>query len=405
MRLFKVSRWASWNVLAVSGALLVCLGAIPSAEAGKAKTFYSFKNDGIDGINPEGALVPGTNGFFLGTTAFGGSDGFGTVFKVNAKGVETVLHSFAGTGGGGDGYSPRSGLRPMGSGIFYGTTPGGGQFGYGTVYSINQAGAYSVIYSFTGDNDGSNPYGGLIKDGAGNVYGITEYGGASGSQSAGFGTIYKIAAGGGQSVLYSFTGGDDGGHPTDVLVRDKAGNLYGVASDYGQFHSGVVFELSHAGVFSVLHPFTGGADGSDPIGGLAIDSAGSTLYGTTNRGGGAEIGTVFKIALGATPVFTTLHSFGGGGDANLPTTELVFDKAGDLYGTTGLGGEFDGGTIYKIASDGTESVVYSFSPVNGLQDGPAAAVLIKGSLASPVLYGTTDSGGANNKGSVFRLRP
>ena len=405
MKHFKMSRALSWKALAASSALLTCLGIASSAEAGKAKAFYSFKNDGIDGINPEGTLVAGTNGFFLGTTAFGGSDGFGTVFKVNAKGVETVLHAFAGTGGGGDGYSPRSGLLPMGGGVFYGTTPGGGTFGYGTIYSITQAGAYSIVYSFTGDNDGSNPYSGLIKDKAGNVYGVTEYGGASGSQSAGFGTIYKIAAGGGQSVLYSFTGGDDGGHPLDVLVRDKAGNLYGVARDFGHFHSGVVFKLSHTGVYSVLYAFTGGADGGDPIGGLALDSAGSILYGTTNRGGGANLGTVFKIALGATPVFTTLHSFGGGGDANLPTTELVFDKAGDLFGTTGLGGEFDAGTVYKIAPDGTESVVYSFSPVNGHQDGPAAAVLVKGTLSSTVLYGTTDSGGTDDKGAVFRLKP
>ena len=401
MNYFRLPRRVSG--LAVPCALLLCAGAVTSAAA-KETTLYSFKNDGIDGINPQGTLVLGTNGFFLGTTAGGGSDGFGTVFKVNAKGVETVLHSFAGQGGG-DGYSPRSGLRPMGGGIFYGTTPGGGQFGYGTVYSITQAGAYSVIYSFTGFDDGSNPYGGLVKDGAGNVYGMTEHGGTSGSQSSGFGTIYKIAAGGGQSVLYSFTGGDDGGNPVGVLARDKAGNLYGVTQNEGHSGQGVVFELTHKGVYSVLHPFTGGADGGDPIGGLAIDSAGSTLYGTTNRGGGAQIGTVFKIALGATPVFTTLHSFGGGGDANLPTTELVFDKAGDLYGTTGLGGTNDAGTVYKIASDGTESVVYSFVPVGGHQDGPAAAVLIKGTVNSPVLYGTTDSGGTDDKGAVFKLKP
>ena len=389
--------------LVVPCALVICVATAPAAA--KETTLYSFKNDGVDGINPEGALVLGTNGFFLGTTAFGGSDGFGAVFKVNAKGVETVLHSFAGTGGGGDGYSPRSGLLPMGGGVFYGTTAGGGQFGYGTVYSITQTGAYSILYSFTGFDDGSNPYAGLVKDGAGNVYGVTEHGGTSGSQSSGFGTIYKIAAGGGQSVLYSFTGGDDGGSPVGLLARDKAGNLYGVAQNEGHSGAGVVFELTHKGVYKVLHSFTGATDGADPIGGLALDSAGATLYGTTNNGGGTNLGTVFKIVLGATPVFTTLHTFGGGGDANQPTTELVFDKAGDLFGTTGLGGANDAGTVYKIASDGTESVVFSFSPVNGHQDGPAAAVLIKGTVNSPILYGTTDSGGTDDKGAVFKLKP
>jgi uncharacterized repeat protein (TIGR03803 family) len=403
MKIFKRSHSVSLKALMATSALLTCLGFAPSAEASNAKTLYSFKNDGIDGTNPEGTLVAGTQGYLLGTTAGGGPNASGVVFKVSAKGVETVLHAFAGAAGE-DGYSPRAGLLSMGNGVFYGTTAGGGAIGYGTVFSITQAGAYSIIYSFTGNDDGSNPYGGLIKDKAGNVYGVTKYGGASGPQSAGYGTIYEIAAGGGQSVLYSFTGGDDGGNPSDVLVRDKAGNLYGVATNEGQFHSGVVFELSHKGVYSVLHAFAGGTDGSDPIGGLALDSAGSTLYGTTNRGGAGGIGTIFKIVLGATPVFTTVHSFGGGGDANLPTTALVFDKAGNLYGTTGLGGALDSGSVYKLAPDGTESVVYSFSPVGGIQDGPAAAVLVKGSLA-PVLYGTTDSGGVNNKGSVFRLKP
>jgi len=405
MNHFRLPHNVSWMRAAAPCALIICIGLTPTAAAAKETTLYSFRNDGIDGTNPEGTLVPGTNGFFLGTTAFGGSDGFGTVFRVNAQGSETVLHTFAGTGGGGDGYSPRAGLLPMGSGIFYGTTPGGGTFGHGTVYSITEAGAFSVIYSFTGDNDGDNPYAGLVKDNAGNVYGVTMQGGAAGDKDSGFGAIYEIAAGGGQSVLYSFTGGNDGGHPSGLLARDKAGNLYGVTSDYGKFRCGVVFELKHTGAYKVLHSFTCNADGSTPIGGLAIDTAGGILYGTTNTGGGGNRGTAFKIALGTTPVFTTLHSFGAGNDAYQPTTELAFDRAGDLYGTTGLGGDFDAGTVYKIASDGTESVVYSFNPVGGLQAGPAAAVLIKGSPGNEVLYGTTDAGGTNNKGAVFKLKP
>jgi len=397
----RYSTRSTWRT--VSCAVLVCLGIATSAKAATEKTLYSFKNDGVDGTNPEGALVSGSGGFFLGTTAYGGSAGFGTVFKVNPQGVESVLHAFTGTGVGGDGYSPRSGLTAMGNGLFYGTTAGGGAYGYGTVYSITQAGAYSIIYSFTGNADGSNPYSGLVRGKAGVVYGATEYGGA-GFSSAGFGTIYTIAAGV-QSVVYSFTGGDDGGHPVGTLVVDKAGNIYGAASAFGHFGAGVVFRLTPGGVFKALHSFLGGVDGSDPIGGLAIDSAGTTLYGTTNRGGAASIGTAFKIVLGAPPVFTTLHSFAASPDANLPTTELAFDGAGNLYGTTGLGGDQDAGAVYKIATDGTESVVYSFSPVGGTQDGPAAAVLVKGSISSPIFYGTTDSGGVNNKGAVFKLTP
>ena len=151
----------------------------------------------------------------------------------------------------------------------------------------------------------------------------------------------------------------------------KAGCLYGVTQNYGHFRSGVVFECwSHRRCLQRAARLRLRQHRTEAIrsGGLAIDKAGATLYGTTNQGGGASLGTAFEIALGATPVLTTIHSFGGGGDANLPTTELVFDKAGNLplYGTTGLSGEFDSGAVYKIAPDGTESVVYSFSPVGGL---------------------------------------
>ncbi len=185
------------------------------------------------------------------------------------------------------------------------------------------------------------------------------------------------------------------------VVLDGAGNLYGTTTNFGKFNYGNVFELKAGGSFKILHSFTGGADGGDPIAGLTIDRTTKMLYGTTNRGGSGTVGTAFKMALGQPASFATIHAFGGNYDAYLPTTELIVDSSSNLYGTTGLGGDFDGGTIYEIAADGTESVLYSFTPVGGLQDGPAAALLAKGTA----FYGTINAGGDNNKGAVFKFQP
>jgi uncharacterized repeat protein (TIGR03803 family) len=263
---------------------------------------------------------------------------------------------------------------------------------------LAKAGTFSVLYSFTGAADGANPWAPLIQDGAGNLYGTTAFGGASG-----FGVVFMLDATGTETVLYTFAGGRDGGDPLGGLVRDPAGNLYGANSSGGDdFCScGTVFRLDPTGKETVLHRFTGyPGDGASPWAGMVRDRAGS-LYGTTNGGGAYGDGIVFKLdATGE----TVLHTFTGGGDGSDSLGDLILDGAGNLYGTTFLGGRGGldgGGVVFRMATNhaGKETVLYSFT---GTPDGqnPHAGVIRD---AAGNLYGTTTNGGTRQWGTVFSL--
>jgi uncharacterized repeat protein (TIGR03803 family) len=209
---------------------------------------------------------------------------------------------------------------------------------------------YIVLHSFAGSpTDGAVPYdAGLIRDAAGNLYGTTYHGGSSGCSNCG--TVFKLSPDGSETILHSFTGGADGYFPlADFLVRDAAGNLYGTTVYGGPQDSGVVFKLSPTGTYTVLHSFTGGAGGAYPAAGLVRDAAGN-LYGTTNQGGSATstcyppfgCGVVFElIRCDSEPSgyeFKVLQNFEGGADGALPQGSLLRDAAGNLYGTTQFGG-------------------------------------------------------------------
>jgi uncharacterized repeat protein (TIGR03803 family) len=182
------------------------------------------------------------------------------------------------------------GLIRDSAGNLYGTTNGGGASGAGVVFQIDPSGNETVLYNFTGGADGGFPFGGLIRDSAGNLYGTTNGGGASGA-----GVVFKVDRAGNETMLYSFTGGPDGGYPLwVVLARDSAGNLYGTTSGGGASGNGVVFKLDPSGNETVLHSFTGGADGSSPFAGVVLGSNGN-LYGTTPFGGQTNAGIVFEI--------------------------------------------------------------------------------------------------------------
>jgi uncharacterized repeat protein (TIGR03803 family) len=246
---------------------------------------------GANGGFPLSGLVADTAGNAYGTTFSRGSgcppQGCGTVFKVNSAGEETALYSFT---GGTDGGTPEAGLVRDGTGNLYGTTRlGGGAHNAGTVFKVDSTGKETVLYSFTDGADGGFPYAGLVRDSAGNLFGTTLAGGTSGG-----GTVFKVDSAGKETVLYSFTNGADGGYPYAGLVRDGAGNLYGTTSTGGAHFSGTVFKVDSTGKETVLHSFTNGADGGYPYAGLVRDGAGS-LYGTTSTGGAYFLGTVFKI--------------------------------------------------------------------------------------------------------------
>ena len=218
----------------------------------------------------------------------------------------TVLYKFA--GGTGDGCDPYAGLVRDTAGNLYGTTVGCGAFGWGTVFKVDTSRAETVLFNFSYSNgDGAIPYGGLVRDSAGNLYGTTDYGGSSGN-----GVVFKLDTSGKETVLHNFAGGTkDGCDPLyESLVRDSAGNLYGTTNRCGAFGYGTVFKVDTSGKETVLHSFAGyPADGCYPYAGLVRDSAGN-LYGTTDGCGAFAYGTVFKVDTSSKE--TVLHNFAEG---------------------------------------------------------------------------------------------
>jgi uncharacterized repeat protein (TIGR03803 family) len=322
-----------------------CGAVFKLSSNGSFKTLHAFV--GTDGANPAAGLIADKQGNLYGTTSQGGpiNSGAGTVFKLTAPATlggtwtETVLHSF----GGADGAHPVAGVVQDSAGNLYGTTNEGGAFNNGTVFKLDVAGNQTVLYSFNGSPDGVYPYGAVTLDGAGNLYGTTTRGGAFNS-----GTVFKIDATGKETVLYSFSGGSDGSHPSSALALDAAGNLYGTANEGGATgDQGTIFELSAAGSFSVLHSLTGGVGGANPAAGMILSSTGS-LYGTTSEGGDYDDdGTVFELNP-ATGTFTVLHIFTSGNGGTYPYTNVVLDSTGNLYGGTEGGGTARRGLVYKI---------------------------------------------------------
>ncbi len=400
-------RFPGW-ILATSISALIGIAPVNAAE----NVLYSFKG-GTDGIAPFGSLITDGSGHLYGTTVGGGSgtgcqggQGCGTVFRLAPNGTESVLYAFA---GGTDGAFPRGSLITDSVGNFYGTTSAGGSTDEGTIFKLTPNGTENVLYTFTGESDGGEPEDSLTKAGNANFYGATAVGGnMADCGGQGCGTVFELDSTGHESVLYAFTGGSDGGGPSGGLIRDKNGNLYGETGGGGincgdaPSGCGVVFKLAPDGTETVLYTFQGGSDGELPRGSLLMDNAGN-LYGTTLGGGGApcNCGTVYRLAPSGTE--TVLHAFQAHSDGGLPEAGLIADKAGNLYGTTYAGGSTNCkgagcGIVFKVAPDGTETVLFAFSARHGRN--PTAA-LLKGK--NGLLYGTASAGGKNNDGVVFSV--
>lgn len=281
--------------------------------SGSLTTLYSFCSQAgcADGADPWSALVQATDGAFYGTTAVGGANGQGTVFKITSEGALTILHSFAGypTEGG----NPFAGLVQATDGNFYGTTMSGGAFGYGTVFKITSAGALTTLYSFN-LTDGRLPSAALLQGSDGNFYGTTLEGGVSNSCTFGCGTVFKISLEGALTTLHSFDS-TDGAEPQAPLAQATDGNLYGTTVEGGANNScgngcGTIFRITLEGTLKTLHNFDS-TDGSYPLGAL-VQATGGTFYGTTTGGGTGGgscyggCGTVFSAAVGLGPFVTTL---------------------------------------------------------------------------------------------------
>ncbi len=313
---------------------------------------YNFSCYG-DGKNPHGGVSFDPQGRLDGTTVAGGSggyctgDGCGVVFQMKAT-TETVLHSFA---GGSDGFGPGGGVVFDAAGTLYGTTPDGGIDSQGTVYQVSRNGRQwheTVIHAFTGGKDGGvGSLGSLLLDASGNLLGVTEIGGAHGA-----GTVFSLSPSSKKlTTLYAFKGTPDAGSPYGGLIADASGNLYGTTYYGGANGLGSVYELvrNAKGGYRerVLYSFRGGSDGSSSTSTLLLAGTGN-LYGTTSAGGGTcDCGTIFKVNAKSGKE-TVLHSFGTGTDGAYSYYGLTADTSGNLFGTTVAGGHFNQGTVFEF---------------------------------------------------------
>jgi uncharacterized repeat protein (TIGR03803 family) len=308
-------------------------------QSGKETVLHNFFG-GRDGEKPYAGLVRDAAGRLYGTTYNGGnqnstcSSGCGVVFEIDLYGHEKILHRFSGTP---DGAIPVGGLILDSAGNLYGTTEMGGTAGAGTVFKVNASGAETVLYSFGGTSDGGYPQASLVRDTAGNLYGTTSNGGPGG-----FGTVFRLDSSGHETVLYSFSGGSDGSNPMARLLRGPNGDLFGTTFLGGTYGGGTVFKVDANGNESVLHAFNN--DGAYPESPLVRDSQGD-MYGATIQGDLGS-GTVFKI----TPqgAFSVLYGFLGQADGGAPAGPLLLDSAGNIYGTTSSGGTTGNGTVFKL---------------------------------------------------------
>jgi uncharacterized repeat protein (TIGR03803 family) len=403
---------------ALSGLLTIATGTV----AQQFTVLHNFDIVAKDGYSSVTSLVPDDLGNLYGTTWFGGTKRGGIAFElIRGNGwTENVLRNFV--------YNTSDANEPMGGLIFdnagnlYGTTAAGGATGLGTVFELTQGGGgwkETILHSFGAGSDGYSPSGNLIFDAAGNLYGTTQFGGPGGG-----GTVFEMTpkAGGGWSekVLHGFPlVGRDGNLPQAGLTLDAAGNLYGTTGQGGGLcptngasGCGTVFELSPGAggewTEKVIHEFGIGGDGLFPSGGVILDDSGN-VYGTAPMGGkgcaGSGCGILYELRPNANGTWTevVLHYFGFGTDGAGPQAALIFDAAGNLYGSTAGGGDYQRGSVFELMPTGkwgwTEKVLHSFNYKDGAA--PQASLI----LSNGNLYGTTSQGGDATGGTVFEVTP
>lgn len=401
--------------------LALCTSLI--CNASNAATFsvlHVFQ--GSDGDLPIAALTIDKSGNLWGTASGGPRRSTGVVFELSLDGREQVLHRFAGRH---DGLSPESSSLILdGSGNLLGTTITGGKAigaTHGTIFSIAPDGTENLLYIFHGKRDGHYPRAGLTADKLGNLYGTTPTGGARGGcpvSDDGCGTVFRLSADGQETILHRFVGADGAIPVGGALLLDDLGNLYGTAYYGGRYDNciaggcGTVFKISPDGDTTVLYEFKGGADGSGPQGSLISDGAGN-LYGTTYYGGRGACdggcGTLFKLAPDGTE--TVLHTFRGRNDGKFPIAGLIRDAAGNLYGTAFAAGDaqchggYGCGTVFELVSNGAFEVLHTFVGTDGANP---VGTLVADGVGN--LYGTTENGGGagcggGGCGTVFKLTP
>ncbi|MGH6888086.1 MAG: choice-of-anchor tandem repeat GloVer-containing protein [Rhizomicrobium sp.] len=402
-------------VMTAAAAALLCASGT-AAFAGKTATetaIYSFAG-GNDGGFPQGGLVANARGKMFGVTTSDGSGHNGVIFEVDRKKgawTETALYAFT---GGSDGGVPQAGLMVDSAGNLYGTTYQGGS-GYGVVFELSRGRQktwdYHVLWTFSGGTDGGLPSGRLTMDANGNLYGTATEGG-----TGVVGTVFELSppANGStnwtETILYNFTGNNDGGEPMGNVLLGNDGNIYGTTAGYGQDNYGVIYKLTPAnGAWSesVLHAFQGSTDGEVPRDGL-IQDANGTLYGTT-AGFNDAYGNVFSLNTDGSN-YTVLYNIPacqGCYTGNGPWQTVTMDSSGALYGTTLADGENNNGEVFKLTpgqnNQWTPMVLYAFQ--GGAQSQYPYSTVLIGKHGK--LYGTSQGSGGQNgfyPGNVWRIK-
>jgi uncharacterized repeat protein (TIGR03803 family) len=378
---------ASWLLILV---FLLALLTVARAQTYRESTLVRFPSISDGPVLPAGGLIIDAAGRLYGS-AQGGVNNLGAIFEVTPAGVVSVLHSFNGADGSYPAVNP---IRDR-AGNLYGTTnQGGGSAGCscGTVFKLTAAGELTVLHSFTGGYAYPSP---LTIDAAGNLYGFEFATNANGS-------VFKVTPDGTFSVVYNFcslSSCADGSAPVGGLILNKAGNLYGTTNRGGQFNQGTVFELTPEYVESVLYSFTGGSDGGNPVGKLIRDATGN-MYGVTYAGGSTALsayGTVFKITpAGVESVLYRFCQLVNCTDGARPAGTLVLDAVGNLYGTTILGGAHNAGVVFKVTRAGAESVLQDLTIA---ADGGNGVALDRAGDVYVEIY----AGGKTGQGSVVKL--
>ena len=390
----------------------------PGATNYRYRVIHNFNPLTGDGFAPESSLVMDGDGSLYGTTVGGGSrcdnSGCGIVYKLTASPgntwTETIVHDFNRL----DGAWPYAPLTFDANGVLYGVTSRGGNYDAGVLFRLVPGSdgewQHSVLHYFSRQS-GGEPWAGILLDNLGHYYGSTSSGGRNDAGMLFTGTSNNIHP---TSVMHDFGTGLDGAHSFGSLVADASGNFYGVTQAGGDYGFGTVFEMRRDPIGGdwteiILHSFQGASDGANPFAGLTFDAAGN-LYGTTASGGNADSGTVFKLShQGETWNESILHVFTGQYDGGTPYGQLVFDRQGNLYGTTNAGGPRGAGTVFRLSPlpNGTwvETVLYGFA---GRSEGgwPGAGVLLDnvGNIFGTAVLGG-NSGDPDHSGVVFELSP
>lgn len=412
-------RSISANLFAALTLLAITVCPISTAYGQTFSVLHSFTG-AADGFQPQAGLIQDARGSLYGTTFQGGAGyyAYGVAYKLSSVHSDWVVSTLSEFGHDDNGYHPFSRLTFGPDVVLYGTTELGGNngcygYGCGTVFqltppanvprSVDNPGTRTVLYRFSGI-DGNWPLAEVIFDPAGNLFGTTTQGGTGGA-----GTVFELTRHGSQwtqSVLYNFRDLADGGQPLGGLVMDSAGNLYGTNEQGGgSCYCGVVFELSPSGggwSYQVLHTFNPSTDGGWPYASLIRDSAGN-LYGTTSAAGPGGGGTVFELSPSAGGWnFQVVYGLPEQGDG--PQSSVLMDPAGNLYGTTVGGGQYESGSVFKLTPQNGGWVFTSLHDFQGGPDGqaPLGNLLMD---ADGNLYGTTSEGGPHGGGTAWEIAP